>query len=109
MTSITTNMARAYVNFNRWIADCPTGCGNAASLDSGQTTFYCNPPGGCGLIVAVDWPKNSVDIWETLQERPMPKTRNWFPEDHPLALRCGAPHGQSVEELRKEAQENGVL
>lgn len=106
--SLVTTSAMAYVNFGRWIADCPLDCGNAAALEASQTTFYCNPPGGCGHIATVVWPKNAVEIWEALNERPMPKTRNWFPKDHSLALRSGCPHGQSAKELRDEAKENGV-
>lgn len=108
MSVIVAGSALAYVNFGRWIADCPLGCGHAVALEGGQTTFYCTPPSGCGHIGTVVWPGNAQEIWEVLGERPMPKTRNWFPEDHPLALMAGCPHGQSVQELRDEAAENGV-
>lgn len=104
--TIVTTAAQAYVNFGRWIADCPLGCGNAAALEPNQTAFYCNPPGGCGHMGELIWPSNAQEIWEALNERPMPKTRNWFPQDHPLAIRANCPHGQSVKELRDETQEN---
>lgn len=108
MTTLITSQARAYVNFGRWIADCPTGCGNAAGLQPGQGTFMCNPPGGCGFMTSVEWPNNANEIWEALEERPIPKTRNWFPSNHDLALRAGCPHGQTPADLRDEAKENGV-
>ena len=104
--TITTNVARAYVNFGRWISDCPLGCGNAMALQPGQSQFFCQPPGGCGNIASVEWPNDPDGIWEALGQRPMPKTRNWFPKNHELALRAGCPNGQSVQELLDEAQEN---
>lgn len=107
--SLVTTGARAYVNFGRWIADCPMECGNAAALEVNQTTFYCSPPGGCGHMGEVVWPTNAPEIWDALEERPMPKTRNWFPHNHNLALKSGCPHGQTPKELRDEARENGVI
>lgn len=106
---ILTSQARAYVNFGRWIADCPMGCGNATGLNPGQATFLCATPGGCGHVGSIEWPSNADEIWEVLLERPAPRTRNWFPSSHELALRAGQPHGQTIEELREEARENGVI
>ena len=105
---ITSSKARAYVNFGRWIADCPLNCGNAVALEPNQNQFFCNSAGGCGHIAALEWPNNTAEIWDVLMERPMPKTRNWFPSNHDLALRSGSPHGQTVQALRDEAHENGV-
>lgn len=108
MTLLTTAQARAYVNFGRWIADCPLGCGNAYALQPNQPQFFCQLPHGCGHIASIEWPSNPDEIWEALQERRMPKTRNWFPQSHELALRSNSPHGQSVIELREETRENEV-
>lgn len=101
--SLVTTSARAYVNYGRWIADCPRECGFALKLDPQQGTFHCRE---CGLLTGVDWPSNADDIWNALGERPAPRNRNWFPQSHPLALRAGLPHGQSVDELRAEAREH---
>ena len=109
MTNLVTTSARAYVNFSRWVADCPMGCGNATALESNQATFFCAPSGGCGHIGEVDWPSDGPEIWEALMERPMPKTRNWFPHNHDLALKSGCPHGQTPTQLRDETRENGAL
>jgi hypothetical protein len=103
--NLITNRARAYVNFGRWIADCPLGCGNALALEPGQPAFFCTPPGGCGTMTEVEWPDNAQDIWDALSERKMPRNRNWFPDSHELALRAGAKHGQTVAELRAEHSE----
>ncbi len=105
---IVTSNARAYVNFGRWIADCPLGCGGAQQLEPNQTSFFCSPPAGCGHMSTVEWPSSPDSIWDALMERPMPKTRNWFPEDHELAIRANCPHGQTAKQLREEASENEV-
>lgn len=103
MTTLITNEARAYVNFGRWIADCPTDCGSALKLEPGQGMFQCVE---CFHICSVDWPANAEDIWDTLAKRPAPKHRNWFPSQHELALRSNCPHGQTVAELEEETAEN---
>ena len=95
--------ARAYINFSRWVVDCPTECGGAIALDHGQTLFRCTE---CLTVSPVEWPGNAQEIWDALMERPVPRTRNWFPTGHTLALRAGCPHGQSVAELREETAEH---
>lgn len=97
-------MARAYVNFGRWIADCPHNCGSALQLKSGQGVYQCVE---CGVLSEVEWPANPDEIWSALEERRAPKNRNWFPSGHVLALKAGAPHGQTVTELREETAEFG--
>lgn len=98
-----TTRARAYVNFGRWVADCPTGCGCALELTRGLGVFACPE---CKALNPVEWPRDPDAIWEALLERPAPKNRNWFPENHELALRGGSPHGQTPQQLRDETQEN---
>ncbi len=109
MMSLQITYAQAYVNFGRWVADCPLECGNALLVEPGQGSFFCQPPGGCGHIGTLVWDANYAEIWRALEERQMPKTRNWFPKDHPLALKAGCPSGQTVEELREEARVNGAI
>jgi membrane-associated phospholipid phosphatase len=101
--NLLTTRARAYVNYGRWIAECPHECGSALKLEPGQTFFHCSE---CGAISSVEWPDNADEIWEALSARPMPRTRNWFPSGHSLALRAGCPHGQTVAELRQETMDN---
>lgn len=103
MKIITPPQARAYVNHGRWVADCPVGCGSAMKLDPGEVSFYCPE---CHTISSVDWPQNADDIWEELQKRVNPKTRNWYPEDHDVAVRGRLPHGQTVKELAEEREEH---
>lgn len=100
---LVTNKARAYVNFGRWIADCPTDCGSALQLQAQQGMFHCVE---CGHIAPVEWPEDADPITEELAKRPAPRNRNWFPKGHDLALRAGLPHGQSVKELQDETVEH---
>lgn len=96
-------ITEVYVNWGRWIADCPMQCGGALELEDGQVVMACRE---CRTISQIEWPKNADAIWEALSERTVPKTRNWFPEGHSLALRAGCAHGQSVGELREETAAN---
>jgi hypothetical protein len=59
--------AAAYLNFDRWVADCPNPrCTNAMQVWPGQREFRCEPPlrpdgsrswqGHCGLVVPLDFP-----------------------------------------------------
>lgn len=95
--------ARAYVNHGRWIAECPYECGSALQLFGREGVMRCTE---CHSISPIEWPDDADDIWEALEERRLPRTRNWFPEGHHLALKSGQPHGQSAKELRDEQREN---
>lgn len=101
--TLITNKARAYVNFGRWIADCPMDCGSALALQGGQGMFHCPE---CNYMAEVEWPNNADAIWQQLMHRPAKRNRNWFPSNHQLALRSGSPHGQSPAELAEETEEN---
>jgi hypothetical protein len=108
--------ARAYVYSGDWVADCTRpGCNNTEHL------FRSERPGGprlkradffhcshCGREAFVDWPGNMIEISQVLMQRPIPSTRNWYPHDHPVAVRFRIPHGQSVRDLIDESEENGV-
>jgi hypothetical protein len=102
MSRIITLQARAYVNHGRWVADCPVDCGAALRLDWGEVNFYCPE---CMTISTVDWPVNVSGIWDALAKRRNPKTRNWYPPEHPVALKGNIPHGQTVRDLEDETKE----
>lgn len=96
----------AYVNHGRWVADCSREhCANAMELAPGQLAFACS---NCQWVVDIVWPDDADEIWQVLQRRPVPQTRNWFPRDHPLALAARCPHGQSVRDLVDENAEHGI-
>lgn len=101
-----TNHARAYVNHGVWKADCPREfCANARQLSPREATFHCN---NCQMLAPIAWPTEADAILKVLEKRPVPATRNWFPEGHDLAIRYRIPHGQSVKDLHYENREHGV-
>lgn len=101
-----TTVARARVNHGRWIADCPRRyCANAIRLEPHQSTFHCSGLGGCQMVAGIEWPADADDIWQALLERPVPTTRNWYPDGHVEAVRLGLPHGQTADDLRTEQRQ----
>lgn len=101
--------ARAYCNHGRWVADCPRQyCGNAIALLPKETQFHCAGEGGCQLLTEVEWPRDADAIWEALDVRPVPGTRNWAPAGHRQAIACNVPDGQTVAELIAENHERGA-
>jgi hypothetical protein len=109
--------AIAYVYSGEWVADCPAGCNNVEFLYD-QTTmngprnrrrsfFRCS---NCAYAVdRIIWPRREQEIIEILRKRPFPGTRNWYPQDHPVAIKFNIPHGQSIDDLRAENAEHGVM
>jgi len=105
--------ALAYLNWGRWVADCPVGgCTDARAIyptdANGQPTG--GPPildhvctGGHRFAVDMPPPEFEAQIVAALSERVSEKRRNWFPRGHPFAVLTGQPHGQTVRELREEA------
>lgn len=116
------SFARARVYCGEWIADCPReDCNNAEFLTDKpphlrgvagvagvrRERFMCS---NCFYIAtSVHWPDDADDLMRVLDRRPVPGTRNWYPEGHPEAVLCGKPDGQSVAELLAENREHGVL
>ena len=104
MAQLLTPTARARVNHGRWIADCPRPyCANAVRLTPRQASFHCSGEGGCLMVAPIVWPADAEEIWAALAERPVPSTRNWYPDSHAEAVRLGLPHGQTPAALREEA------
>lgn len=105
MAHLLTARARARVNHGRWIADCPRRyCANAVKLQPRQGTFHCAGEGGCQMVAPVEWPSDADEIWAVLLQRPVPSTRNWYPDGHVEALKMGLPHGQTPADLLDEAR-----
>lgn len=105
-------LAVAYMNWGRWISDCPReDCSYAFELQPGQERYVCRTRQGegCGAEAPIEWPPDAAEIEAELQRRPVTSTRNWYPPGHPLAVATGNPDGQTVEDLRAEADEHGVM
>jgi hypothetical protein len=98
--------ARAYANQGRWVADCPRPhCGSAVRLVPWQPSVHCIE---CHAEAPCEWPEDAEDIAAVLAARGNPHWMNWFPADHPLALKSGCPHGQSVADLLAEDGEHAT-
>jgi hypothetical protein len=113
MTTITVRTL-AYVLRGDWVATCPRDeCGNVEFLDftvhrasrCTRDTFYCSY---CNMIAGIVWPANPDEIWEPLARRPVPHTRNWYPANHPDAVKFRVEHGQTAADLWQENREHGV-
>lgn len=97
--------ALAYVYSGMWVADCPRGCNNTEILHR-TTEYHCTY---CSFSTDhVVWPENKEQIDAVLGLRPIPHNRNWYPKDHPVAVRFRIPHGQSVADLKQENLDHGV-
>lgn len=74
----------AYINHNRWVADCPN-CGAGIGLlpDAGQAVCL-----ECGERYSVTWPKEREAIEAVLLERRR-VNRHWYP-------------GETIDDLRRE-------
>jgi hypothetical protein len=108
--------AWAYVYAGEWVADCPRGCNNVEFLftqsrmngprDLRRPFYLCSYCGySCERII---WPRREHEIIEILMKRPVPSNRNWYPQDHPVALKFHIPHGQTPADLVAENEEHGV-
>lgn len=111
--------ALAYVLRGSWVAACPRDdCANVEFLDARQhpparrhlikstrDLFHCTY---CLMTCQVEWPSNADELMEPLLRRPVPKTRNWYPAEHPEAITYGIEHGQSVNDLWEENRAHGV-
>lgn len=115
--------AWAYVYQGEWVADCPRpglepdrpGCGNVEFLhtpsrmngprDVERPFYLCSY---CGFQAKIVWPRRRNEILMALSVRPVPDNRNWYPKDHPVAVRFRIPHGQSVGELLEENEAHHI-
>jgi hypothetical protein len=116
--------ALAYVYSGDWVADCTRpGCGGAEFLYAlihptrppgpgnprsvRKAAFHCS---SCAQLAEIEWPDEALmqEIQEILAQRPIPHTRNWYPADHPGAVKFRIEHGQSAADLREENAAHGV-
>jgi len=82
--------AIAYMNWGRWVADCPSAeCTNALLVTPGQTQWEClytTGPAlyprteGCGTTEVLVWPEDVEGIQASLAGLP-DSQQNWQPEE----------------------------
>ncbi len=101
--------ALAYVYCGGWVAECPASCGNVQAVSRDEASVYrCVY---CQQLSAISWPAEEAmeEMMAVMNRRPNPSNRNWYPQDHPVAVRFGVPHGQSIQDLLEENLEHGIL
>lgn len=114
--------ARVFIYCGEFVAECPReGCGGVEFMtdkeqrDRGdalvwgerRTVFHCAE---CNLFTdKIKWSEDADELMKVLNRRPIPHTRNWFPEGHMIAVKGRAPHGQTVDDLLQENHEHGVF
>ncbi len=105
--------AAAYLNHGRWVAHCPEPtCDDARAVYPEDRNGNPSPTrvlnqvcaNGHAFTIEMPPPDDEARIFAAVSERLSDRRKNWFPRDHPVALALGQPHGQSVRELREEAQ-----
>lgn len=116
--------ARAYVYSGDWVADCTRPKDPMTGKGCGGVEFLYSPakPGGprvlrkpifvcsnCGWQAVITWPDHEMEILAILSRRPVPQNRNWYPQDHPVAVNFRLPHGQTLRELEDENEMHGVM
>jgi hypothetical protein len=79
---------QAYVNYGRWVADCPNpACTNAMAIEPGKDEFRCEFWGGtpqaprlegCRTVAEIGWPDDPYGVMADLIDLPEPQ-RNWRP------------------------------
>lgn len=77
-------VAVARVSGSCWIADCPSGDGDAEFVNFSEPRFFCCTCrnarwGHKPLRVEVPKPTLRTEIEDVLLQRPDPRTRNWGP------------------------------
>jgi hypothetical protein len=101
--------ALAYLNWGRFVADCPEpGCNDARAVyhpvtGQRQTEDVCAK----GHPFAIEMPPPAVEaqLVAAVSERGLEADRSWYPKGHPRAMLAGLPTGQSVKELVEEGKQ----
>jgi hypothetical protein len=116
------SFARPWIYRGEWVADCPReDCNNVEFLTEKpdhlrgvannpgprKSAFYCSNCHYC--TTSIRWPADADELLKVLDRRPVPDTRNWYPEGHMVAVMSGEPDGQTVEELLQENRDHGVF
>lgn len=90
--------AIAEINHGKWLANCPF-CTGAELVQKDDPRFFClsccNEAAG-GKWIKVKFPADCDQIEQELEKRTAVKNQNWIPPE-------------TVAQLRKENQKNGVV
>lgn len=85
----------AYLNYGRWVVDCPHfGCHGAMKVIVGTTRIECNCQDDlvcehgdvCSRPIEPLFPDDSARIMEIVAQRPRRANRNWLPGETAVDL-----------------------
>lgn len=97
--------AMAYLNYGRWVVDCPAAsCTDARAVHSPAGTRRTNDvcARGHDIEIVMPDPQLEAQINATLATRAEDADKAWYPKGHPRALLTGQPSGQTIAELAAE-------
>jgi len=101
--------ALAYLNWGRWVADCPeAGCFDARAVyhpETGQRQAEDVCKNGHPFRIDMPPPSLEAQLLAAVVERQNDADRSWYPKGHPRATLAGLPTGQSVTELIAEGRQ----
>lgn len=100
--------APAYLNWGRWVVDCPQpGCHDARAVyhpttGQRQTEDVCYH--GHPFVIVMPAPADEAQLLAAVADRPHEGDQSWYPRGHPRATLAGLPTGQTVTELADESR-----
>jgi hypothetical protein len=98
------NTALAYLNWGRWVVDCPQpGCTDARLVNPARLEDVC--ANGHPFTITMPPPAQAAAIVTEMAGRAREQDRSWYPAGHARAEMAGQPTGQTPEELRVETRD----
>jgi hypothetical protein len=104
--------AHAYLNYNRWVVDCPVlGCTDArivyeedprTGVRTGRRMTQDVCANGHPFAIEMPPPELEAQIVAAVSERAEEADRSWYPKAHVRAKLAGFPVGQTVDDLLRE-------
>jgi hypothetical protein len=101
--------ALAYLNWGRWVVDCPEpGCQDARCVyhpvtTERQTEDVC--ANGHPFLIEMPPPAMEGQLVAAVAERAHDADRSWYPHGHSRATLAGLPTGQTVSDLVAEGKQ----
>lgn len=101
--------ALAYLNWGRWVADCPEpGCQDARAVynpQTGQRQAQDLCVQGHPFLIEMPPPALEGQLVAAVADRANDADRSWYPKGHPRATLAGLPTGQTVKDLVDEGKQ----
>lgn len=99
--------ALAYLNWGRWVADCPApGCTDAREVyQNGVRLDSDTCARGHHFQIEMPPERMEAQIVTALADRVEDADKGWYPKGHERAILTGQPTGQTIAELVAENDE----